>query len=86
MAEAEQHFILRVQDAELAGKLRGWLRDSDKDSDKIEELRLLFDDGKWRCRGKLSTCRQQQQLQHFGTTAADVCALVVCTAEQCIVA
>lgn len=46
MAEGEQHFILRVQDAELAGKLRGWLRDSDRDSDKIEELRLLFDDGK----------------------------------------
>jgi hypothetical protein len=45
MAEAEQHFILRVQDAELASKLRGWLRDSDKESDRIDELRLLFDTG-----------------------------------------
>jgi hypothetical protein len=45
MAEAEQHFILRVQDAELASKLRGWLRDSEKESDRIDELRLLFDTG-----------------------------------------
>jgi hypothetical protein len=45
MAEGaqEQHFILRVQDAELASKLRGWLRDSDKPSDKISEIRLLFE-------------------------------------------
>jgi hypothetical protein len=48
MAEGaqEQHFILRVQDAELASKLRGWLRDSDKPSDKISEIRLLFEQRK----------------------------------------
>lgn len=45
MADTEQHFILRVQDAELAARLRGWLRGSERDSDKLEELRLLFDDG-----------------------------------------
>lgn len=48
MAEGaqEQHFILRVQDAELASKLRGWLRDSDKPSDNIGEIRLLFEQRK----------------------------------------
>lgn len=45
MADTEQHFILRVQDAELAARLRGWLRGNERDSDKLEELRLLFDDG-----------------------------------------
>lgn len=38
MAEAEQHFILRVQDPELADKLRGWLRDG-----HTLDIRLLFD-------------------------------------------
>lgn len=41
--EGEQHFILRVQNPELAERLRRWLRDSEN----IEEVRLLFDTGKW---------------------------------------
>lgn len=43
MAAEEQHFILRVQDAELAGRLRGWLRESGKESDSIKDIRLLFE-------------------------------------------
>jgi hypothetical protein len=42
-AVEEQHFILRVQDPELAGRLRGWLRESGKESDNIEDVRLLFE-------------------------------------------
>jgi hypothetical protein len=68
----EQHFILRVQDAELASKLRGWLRDSDKPSDKIGEIRLLFEQRKQALRSTpapehTSTPPPQQ---HHSTTAA----------------
>jgi hypothetical protein len=37
--DTEQQFILRVQDPDLAGRLRGWLRDKEN----IEEIRLLFE-------------------------------------------
>jgi hypothetical protein len=36
----EQHFILRVQNAELAGKLRGWLRDQTT----VENISLVFEE------------------------------------------
>jgi hypothetical protein len=36
----EQHFILRVQNAELAGKLRGWLRDQTT----VDNIGLVFDE------------------------------------------
>jgi hypothetical protein len=35
----EQHFILRVQNAELAAKLRGWLRDQAT----VDNMSLVFD-------------------------------------------
>lgn len=35
----EQHFILRVQNAELASKLRGWLRDQAT----VDDISLVFD-------------------------------------------
>lgn len=38
--DSEQHFILRVQDAELANRLRGWLRDT---AHIDGDVRLLFE-------------------------------------------
>jgi hypothetical protein len=40
----EQHFILRVQNPELASKLRGWLRDTNTVEGRV---RLLFDSRKF---------------------------------------
>ena len=56
--DSEQHFILRVQNPELASKLRGWLRDT---TNIQGDVRLLFESSE--CQHALLGWR----LQHGGS-------------------
>ena len=62
---AEQHFILRVQNPELAARLRGWLRDA---VNLDGALKLLFESGARR--GAARRGGQQRGRARAGTRAA----------------